>query len=131
MPEHPGITRVREYLEIFATGDLEALRDFYSEDILWHVGGNHPLSGDYRGRDELFGYFETVRNMTGGSLELDPESILASDHHVAMFTRVTGRRGDKTMDVLLAQVFKLGDDGRWSEYWATVNNQASVDEFWS
>jgi hypothetical protein len=28
MAEHTGVTRAKEYLEIFATGDLDALQDF-------------------------------------------------------------------------------------------------------
>jgi uncharacterized protein len=61
MSEHPGVTRSKQYLDHFAAGDLEALRDFYSDDVLWHVGGNRPLSGDYRGKEALFEYFQKVR----------------------------------------------------------------------
>jgi hypothetical protein len=52
---------------------------------------------------------------------LAPEAVLASDKHTAMFTRVTGEREGKTMDVVLAQVFKTGPDGRWTEYWALAD----------
>lgn len=131
MAEHPGATRAREYLDTFATGDLDALRGFYSDDVLWHVGGSHPLSGDYRGKDALLGYFRKVREMTSGSLTLDAEAILASDRHTAMFTRVRGERGDKKLDVLLSQVLKVGPDGRWSEYWAAAADQDQLDRFWS
>ena len=48
-----------------------------------------------------------------------------------MFTRVQGDRDGRSLDVLLAQVFKLGDDGRWSEYWATAEDQDLVDAFWA
>jgi ketosteroid isomerase-like protein len=130
MAEHAGVTRAKEYLEIFATGDLDALQDFYSDDVLWHVGGNHPLSGDYRGKDALFDYFGRVRELTSGSLTLEPETILASDRHTAMFLRVRGARGDRKIDVIQSQVLKVGPDGRWCEYWAAATDQDQLDRFW-
>ena len=129
--EHPGVVRARQYMDAFHAWDVEALRDFYDDDVLWHVAGNHQLSGDYRGKDALFDYFRLARQLTGGSLHLEPESILASDRHIAMFIRVTGRRNDRALDVLLAQVMKVGPDQRWTEYWAVADDQDAVDAFWA
>ena len=47
MAEHPNVTRTREYLDTFARGDLQGLRPFFSDDVVWHVAGSHDLSGDY------------------------------------------------------------------------------------
>lgn len=131
MDEHPGVQRAKEYVDRFAQGDLGGLRDFYSDDVVWHVGGRHPLSGDYQGREALFGYFEKVRELTGGSIRLVPESIIASDRYTAMFTRVTAQRNDNNLDVVLAQIYRNGPDGRWNEYWAVADDQEAVDAFWS
>jgi ketosteroid isomerase-like protein len=131
MDHDAAAARVRESLDLVAKGDFERLRDFYTDDVLWHVGGDHPLSGDYRGKDALMAYFERVRSLTDASLTIEPESILTSDQHVAMFTRVRAHRESKRMDVVLAQVFKVADDGRWSEYWALADDQEAVNQFWS
>ncbi|MEA2843567.1 MAG: SnoaL-like domain [Actinomycetota bacterium] len=58
MTEHPNVTRTREYLDTFARRDLQGLRPFFSDDVVWHVAGDHDLSGDYVGKDELTGYLE-------------------------------------------------------------------------
>lgn len=131
MAEHPWVERAREYMDAFHAWDVSALREFYADDVVWHVAGSHRLSGDYQGKDALFDYFRVARELTGGSLHLEPESILASDRHVAMFTRVTGRRNDRGLDVTLAQVMKVGPDGRWTEYWAVADDQDAVDDFWA
>ena len=131
MDEHPGVQRAKDYVQLFADGQLDQLRDFYSEDVVWHVGGRHPLSGDYSGRDALFSYFDRVRELTGGTLKLEPESIVASDRYTAMFTRVTAQRDEKSLDVVLAQIYRNGPDGRWNEYWAVTDDQGAVDAFWS
>ena len=94
-------------------------------------GRQPPLSGTYRGRDELFEYFAKVREETEGALHLEAESILVGDEHMGMVTRVTGRRNDRTPGVLVAQAITIDGDGPWSEYWALTNDQDAVDAFWS
>jgi len=128
---HAGVERAQEYIAAFHRWDVDAMRDFYADDVVWHVAGTHRLSGDYKGKDALFEYFAMARELTGGSLRLNPESILASDDHVAMFTRVTARREDVVLDTLIAQVMKVGHDGRWIEYWAVADDQDALDAFWS
>ena len=66
MAEHPNAGLIREAISLFNRGDWDAYREYFTEDVVWHVGGNHPLSGDYRGRDAIFEYFEKVRDLTGG-----------------------------------------------------------------
>ena len=131
MAEHPGVARARESVELYMRGDFDRLREFYADDVIWHAAGKNPLSGDYRGREELFKYFEQVRSMTEGSLKLEPTSILASDQHTAMFTRVTGEREGKRLDVMLAQAFRVDSEGRYVEYWSMADDQAAVDAFWA
>ena len=97
MVDHPQVTRRREYLEAFNRGDLAAARDFFDDDVVWHVAGNHPLSGDYRGKDALFAYFDAVNAQA--SLTLEATGILADDRYIATFLRVTGTRGTRELAV--------------------------------
>jgi uncharacterized protein len=131
VPEHPNVTRTREYLDTYAKGDLEALREYFSDDVVWHVAGNHALSGDYFGKDELIAYFREARELAGGSLTLEPSSIMANDEHVVVMLRVTGERNGKSLDIEMAEAMTIRPDGTWSEFWAMPDDQASVDEFWS
>ena len=98
---------------------------------VWHVGGDHPLSGDYRGRDALFQYVGKVLELTGGTLTAEPLDILVNDRHAGVFQRVTGERDGRKLDVVLAQALTFDDDGRWSEYWALADQQDEVDAFWA
>jgi ketosteroid isomerase-like protein len=129
MSEHPQVTRRREYLDAFAKGDLDAMRDFFTDDVVWHVAGSHPLSGDYRGKEALFDYFARSRGQA--SLELEPTGILGNDQHVATFLKVRGTRGEKAMEVEMCDMLRVGPDGRWEEFWSMPDDQATVDEFWS
>jgi uncharacterized protein len=130
MAEHPNVRRIREAVDAYNSGDLDAMRPHLAEDIVWHVGGDHPLSGTYRGHEEVFGYYSKVQSQTGGTLTIEPLEILANDRHGAIFMRVTGDRDGKSIDVELAEALALDSEGRWSEYWALADDQASVDAFW-
>jgi ketosteroid isomerase-like protein len=129
--EHPNVQGIRDALAAYNRGDLESMRSFIAEDVLWHVGGNHPLSGDYRGRDAVFDYYAKVRDLTGGTLTLEPLDILANDQHGGIFMRVSGQREGKTLDVVLAEALTLDESGRWAEYWALADEQDKVDAFWA
>ncbi len=131
MAEHRNARKAEEYLNDFAMGDFAALRNYYSDDVVWHVAGSHQLSGDYHGRDELFAYFDKVKKLTGGTLTLRAESILASDEHIALFVRASGKRGGKRLDAVLVEAFNVRPDGRWSEFWSMADDQREVDEFWA
>lgn len=131
MDEHPNVARAKDAIATFNRGDLDAYMNFFSEDVLWHVAGNHPLSGDYRGTPALLDYFVRARELTGGSLQVQPEEYLADDEHLGIFARVYGQRGEKNLDVVLAQAFRVDPQGRWSEYWAFADDQNAVNAFWA
>ena len=131
MTEHAGVARARHFLEAFSQGDEQAMGDFFTDDLAWHVAGSHPLSGDYRGKEELVAYFCQLRERTDGTFALEAESVLATDYHTAMFTRATGQREGRTLDVILAHAFTVRSDGQWREYWVCADDQDAEDSFWS
>ena len=128
---HPNVHRAQEYLSSFHAGDLESAAKHFRDDIVWRVGGYHPLSGVYVGKDAVLGYLREAAEQTGGTLQLDPDTILASDRFLSLFVRVKGERAGASLDAEMAQIVRLDEDGRWAEYWALSSNQSAVDEFWS
>jgi hypothetical protein len=129
--EHRNIAMIRRALEVYNSGDHDAMRGFLADDILWHVGGNHEMSGDYVGIEAVVDYFRRVRRETAGTLQVEPAEILANDRHASIFMRVSAYRDVRWMDVLLAEALTLDSNGRWTEYWALANDQDAVDAFWS
>jgi ketosteroid isomerase-like protein len=128
---HPLAERVREALEAFNRGDFDTLGSFLAEDVVWHVGGSHELSGDYRGRDAALAYCAEAFSLAGGTLHGDPLEILVSDRHAGVFNRVSGERDGKKFDAVLAQAVRFNDEGRWAEYWALADEQDEIDAFWA
>ena len=125
------VERLQAFLDAYAAKDPQAIRDALSEDAVWHVGGTHRFSGDYRGRGAILDYFQRVGAETGGSLRLEPIELLANDRRGAVFLRVTGARGTHRLDVTMAEAFHFDDEGRIREFWAHSTDQDAVDRFWA
>jgi ketosteroid isomerase-like protein len=54
---HPNEELTRRGYAAFATGDMVALDELFADDVIWHVGGRSPLSGDYKGKEAVFAMF--------------------------------------------------------------------------
>ena len=76
---HPNEALVRRGYEAFATGDMATLNELFADDIVWHVPGRSQLAGDFRGKEEVFGNFQKVAELTGGTFKLDIHALLADD----------------------------------------------------
>jgi ketosteroid isomerase-like protein len=123
--------RLEAWLDAYGKHDREAMLDSLADDAVWHVGGNHRHSGDYRGRDAILGYFDGIREATADTMRLEPLEILADDRYGAAFLRVTADRDGRRLETVVADAFRFEDDGRIAEFWASNSNQAAIDEFWA
>ena len=126
MAEHENATRLRAGYEAFGTGDFQKLNDFIPEDAVWHVTGNGPLSGDYTGRDAVYGYFGKLMELSEGTFKASLVHVLADDKYVVAIQRSTATidGGEvSTQDMLVDRV----DDGRMVETWIYFQNDQVLD----
>jgi ketosteroid isomerase-like protein len=126
---HPNEDLIRSGYEAFRTGDMEKLNELFADDIMWHVGGRSTLTGDYKGKQEVFGFFGKLAEGTGGSFRLEVHDILANDQHAIALVRSRGEREGKSIDDRGVHVLELRD-GKVVEFWGYPEDQYAVDEFW-
>lgn len=125
------VGRLRAWLDAYGNQDRQTMLDSLADDAVWHVGGTHRHSGDYRGREAILGYFDAVREATADTMRLEPLEILANDRHGAAFLHVTAERDGRRLETVVADAFRFDDAGRIVEFWASNSNQAAIDEFWA
>jgi len=89
---HPNEDLLRRGYDAFGRGDMAAISELFADDIVWHVPGNNPLAGDYKGRDNVLAYFGKSVELTGGTLRVEVHDILANDEHGVALTRDTAQR---------------------------------------
>ena len=127
MTEHPNVARLKDGYAAFAKGDFAVLNDLFAEDLLWHEGGRNQLSGEYRGRDAVYGLFGKLMEVTEGSFHLDLHAAFADDEHGVVLVTTTASRGGRSVTTNDVHVFHLRD-GKVVEFWDSSTDQYAIDE---
>ena len=127
MAEHPNVELTRRGYKAFSEGDMGTLAELIAEDAVWHVGGNNILTGDYKGREAIFGLFARFGE---SNPHLEVHDILANDEHTAVLVRITASRQGKSVDTRSCDTTHIVN-GQVAEFWSFAEDQAGFDEIWS
>ncbi|MDT0607731.1 nuclear transport factor 2 family protein [Croceitalea rosinachiae] len=77
--DHPNIILINDFFAAYSNNDLEGIRKVVSEDIKWHIPGEHPLSGTKIGIEEVMTFF---KNLNKGKFKASPIIMGANDNYV-------------------------------------------------
>ena len=67
--DHPNTLAYLRTVEAFRDRDFETIASLIAEDVVWHLPGDHPLAGDWEGRNRAW---VTLGQPLGCSRELQP-----------------------------------------------------------
>lgn len=119
--------QIRSSYAALMSGDAERAAGLCAEDVICHIGGEHPFSGEYRGVAQIAGVVQEMTAVAG------PES----------FTMTSLMRDDDGEQVLIEGVAQHGtfvrhvinrlryDGGRLAEVWIKPLDQRAEDDFWT
>jgi len=114
----------------FARGEIPKAMAAMSEDILWHVPGRGPISGDYRGHAEVLGFFQHFMELSGGTFRIRLDDVLAKgDRVIALVTESAERKGRAWSSPQVHAWTVKG--GKATVFWQFQGDQQTEDEFWS
>lgn len=131
MGEHPNLQQLRKGYDAFEKGDLATLGELFSDDIVWHAPGRGPISGDYKGKEEVFGFFGKLVQETGGTFKLEVEDMFANDERGVATQRISADRDGKHLDNYSTNVFRFDADGKVVESWGMAVDTEVGTEFFS
>lgn len=127
---HPNEELMRRNYQAAADGDVQTALEGMADDIVWHVGGNSPLSGDYRGKEAVVGYLGRLAEETDGTLKNQPHDVLANDEHGVGLLKFTAQRGEKSLNIRAAHIVHFRD-GKLAEVWMFLDDHEQFDEFFA
>jgi len=88
----------RELWTAVADGDADSLRRLLAPDVVWRSIGLNPLSGDYRGPDDVVGYFAEIGHRAD-ELSSSLEHIWTGPDGAIIGYRVTASRAGETLEM--------------------------------
>lgn len=117
---------VRRSHEAFNERDRSALLSCLADDVVWHVGGTHPLAGSYEGTDDLWNGFmgpmwASPARVEDHEVRAHGDYVLAVGHVIHNFG--AGEERFETVEILCV------DDGRIVERWEFTSRQEELDQF--
>lgn len=130
MTGEANVSVVRKLAAAYERADIGAIDALLSDDVVFHVPGDHPLSGTYAGKTEVFGYLgqvaATSQSADGG---FDVHAVMGDDDHaVALVTGTIEHNGVRFIWPTV-HVFHVRD-GKVTEFWEASLDQHAEDEFW-
>ncbi len=108
----------------------ESERAQIAPDIVWHVPGHNPVSGDYHGFDEYTRLMPSrMAPLTQWDFTLG--DVMANGDHVVTSFTLQGERKGKRVDLRGAHIMRLNDAGQIVEGWGFSSDQDALDDFFS
>ena len=117
-----------QIVRLMYTGD-EAERVNIASDIVWHVPGHNPVSGDYRGYKE---YTELIPSRMSplSRWDLTLEDVMVNGNYVMTRFSLQGERKGITVDLRGGHLMRI-ENGKVVEGWGFTNDQDALDAFFS
>jgi uncharacterized protein len=113
MTEIPSKTVVLRYVEALQRGDLDAVRDSFAEQATWWLAGELPLSGTWRGRDQILDEFlaRALQYYDPDTVSIEVTNVVAEGEQVALEWITRGRTASgHDYENLYSAIFVVRDD---------------------
>jgi uncharacterized protein len=125
---HPDEGVVRRFVDAMVARDVGAVAECFTDDVVFHIPGRNPLSGDYGGKQTVMTrLFQTWEEAFGG-LQIDVHDVVANDQHVVVLSDRRAARGGRTVEMRAASIYHVRD-GRIAEAWLMEWDPYAIDEF--
>jgi ketosteroid isomerase-like protein len=118
-----------EIVRLMYHGD-EIERANIAPDIVWHVPGHNPVSGDYHGFEE-YSRLMPARMASLARWDFTLEVVMVNGNYVMTTFRLQGERRGKIVDLRGGHLMRLTDEGKVAEGWGFTDDQDALDEFFS
>jgi len=121
---------IRKAFDNFARGNIPAVFAAFDPSIAWHVPGHSPLSGDYRGHEQIGGFFRRTMELSAGAFSIDVHNVLAEDDVVVVLATVKAQRNGVSASFPEVHVWRM-KDGKAIEFREYQGDEQREDRFWS
>jgi hypothetical protein len=123
--------QARDAYAAFAAGDLDKVKSVFHPDVVWRIAGTSPIARDYKGMDEVLGFFGTIFTETGGTFSNTLKEVIANEHTVVVIGQVHAERKGRVIDAEQVAVYRADANGTITEATFYGDDTTKFDAFWS
>lgn len=124
-----NIEMARKGYRAFNEGHIDEAMASIHDEILWHNGGDNPITGEFRGKEAVMEMLARFGQIMEGTYEADIHDVLASEDHTVVIGTYTATRHGRTHSARFVDVIHPAPDGRAKEFWRFFDDVAAEDEF--
>jgi len=125
-----NVAVVEDYFRALDNGDMELLGSILADDIIWHQPGSGPLSGTYRGKEEVFALLSKFMQLSDGTFEIDlVRAITPNGDMVSSSIHFQAKRSGEVMAMDGVDLMRV-QSGKIGEVWLFSSEQEAEDRFW-
>ena len=125
-----GQELLKQHIEKLGEGDLDGAVADYAEDAVLHYPGQGPLSGDYRGREEIKSFFVRVGELTNGTFSPSYEALFADQGHEAALASLSAEREGERHEWKAMELLRI-EDGKIAHHQIFEDDQYALDRWWA
>jgi uncharacterized protein len=121
---------IRKGYEDFALGNIPAVFEALDANITWYVPGHSPLSGHYKGHEQVGAFFQRTMELSQGAFNIELHNVLADGDLVVALVTVNAQRNGLSASFPEVHVWRL-KDGKAIEFREYQGDEQREDRFWS
>jgi uncharacterized protein len=118
--------------EMYAGGPVDPVVELLAEDIVWHVPGCSPISGEHRGVGEVIDYFERRRRLASSTMRMRPGQVISEGNAVAQFVEGSAVLDGEPVSWQTIGVYRVNlEHQRIEEVWLVPLDGELFDRVWT
>jgi ketosteroid isomerase-like protein len=118
------------FSEARANKDPEAIMECLTVDVVWRYPGRNVHAREYRGREEVAGFFRGLRDATGDDFSSEVGRILVDETVAFVHELPHGTINGKSLEWETLLMYRLRD-GKIAEVKVFQHTQYELDEWWN
>lgn len=128
--EHPNVIAYKRMIAALNNNDLSAVEALVHPEMVYSIPGTSPLACDTRGVTAHLSALRQARELSAGTLRLEPRAVAADGDFLFVWGRITAERLDKSLDSEHCVMYKFRD-GKVVEGRTLPLDLYRFDKFWS
>ncbi|MES1174736.1 MAG: nuclear transport factor 2 family protein [Myxococcales bacterium] len=127
---HPNVLAYKRMIAAFNANDLGAVEALVDPSLEYTLPGKSPLACSTRGVAPHLQMLKAARELSGGTLRLEPRAVAADGDYLVVWGRITAERAGKRLDSDHCVMYRFSQ-GKIVEGRTVPVDQYAFDAFWS